>query len=256
MRDDTRARLSQNFLRSPRAVDLMLTAADGPRADLVVEIGAGDGSLTRELAAGWPRVRAYEIDRSLRPRLHRRLTGLRNVDVRWTDALDAEPPEEPFDVVANIPYGATAAIVRWCLAAPGLRTATLLTQLDYARRRTGRSGRWSRLTVLTWPDVVWRLAGRVDRSSFRPVPAVDGGVLVLTRRPAPLVPPAARRSWEAAVHLGYSGVGGTLAASLARRWPREIVRAACAEAGVHRSALVATVPPERWLVLHRALTVR
>jgi hypothetical protein len=35
------------------------------------------------------------------------------------------------------------------------------TQVEYARKRTGHGGRWTRLTVLTWPRFEWRLRGRV-----------------------------------------------------------------------------------------------
>lgn len=172
-RDRSRRVLSQNFLADPAAVVRMLRAARPGPDDLLLEVGAGDGRLTRPLAARCGRLIAYEVDPAVLPGLTAACATLPQVRIRPADFLAAEPPAEPFAVVGNIPWSLTAAVVRWCLAAPGLRSATLLTQLAYARKRAGDHGRWSRLTVLTWPEHHWRLAGRVPRAAFRPVPAVD-----------------------------------------------------------------------------------
>ena len=72
----------------------------------------------------------------------------------------------------NIPYSITSKIVDWCLRAPELTSATLTTQLEYARKRTGDYGSWTRLTVLTWPRHHWRLLARVDWVDREPVVAL------------------------------------------------------------------------------------
>jgi 23S rRNA (adenine-N6)-dimethyltransferase len=154
-------------------------------------------------------------------------------------------------VVGNIPFALTAAVVDWCLAAPALTTATLLTQLEYARKRTGDYGRWSRLTIATWPLVGWHLAGRVPRTAFRPMPRVDGGILHLVRRPVALVPEGALPAYRRMVDLGFSGVGGSLAASLARRYGG--AAAACRAARIPPDRAVGEVWPEQWLTLFRLL---
>ncbi|MFD0777100.1 ribosomal RNA small subunit methyltransferase A, partial [Streptomonospora algeriensis] len=162
------------------------------------------------------------------------------VRVVQSDFRGAAPPPGPFHVVGNIPYSATADIVRWCLEAsrprpadrnggagrPVLLSATLLTQLEYARKRTGGFGRWSRLTVHSWPLFAWSMAGRVPRDRFAPVPRVDSAILRLVRRPRPLVPRTELGAYRKLVDLGFSGVGGSLRASLARAHPARRVDAA------------------------------
>lgn len=128
--------------------------------------------------------------------------------------------------------------------------ATLITQLEYAPKRTGDYGRWTLLTVRTWPDHEWRLAGRVGRYRFRPAPRVDAGILRLELRRAPLPTGAARRSWDDLVELGFSGVGGSLHASLRRVRPTRRVDAAFRAARLDPRALVGEVPPGAWLRLH------
>jgi 23S rRNA (adenine-N6)-dimethyltransferase len=243
----TRRAFGQNFLADPRAVRAIVAAADIKPDTLVYEVGAGRGRLTSALLGTGARVVAYEVDPAMAGALprHPRLTA------RAEDFLRARPPREPFAVVGNIPYALTSAVVDWCLGAPALTSATLLTQLEYARKRTGDYGRWSRLTISTWPLVSWHLAGRVPRAAFRPVPRVDGGILRLVRRPAPLVPAAAMPAYRRMVDLGFAGVGGSLQASLARRHGR--APAACQAARIRPDLPVGEVWPEQWLTLFRLL---
>ena len=237
----------QNFLTDPRAVRAIVAAAEIKPDALVYEAGAGRGRLTAAMLAAGAQIVAYEVDPAMAAALprHPRLA------VRSADFLAARAPSRPFAVVGNIPYALTAAVVDWCLAAPALTTATLLTQLEYARKRTGDYGRWSRLTIATWPQVGWHLAGRVPRTAFRPVPRVDGGILRLVRRPVPLVPARALPAYRRMVDLGFSGVGGSLPASLARRYGR--AAAACRAARIPPDRIVGEVWPEQWLTLFRLL---
>jgi 23S rRNA (adenine-N6)-dimethyltransferase len=244
----TRRVFGQNFLTDPSAIRKLVRAADLPPGGLVYEVGAGRGSLTAALTGSGRRLVAYEVDPEMAAALPRR-PGL---EIKTEDFLRVRPPAEPFAVVGNIPYALTAAVVDWCLRAPTLTTATLLTQLEYARKRTGDYGRWSRLTIATWPVVGWRLAGRIPRTAFRPVPRVDGGVLRLTRRPVPLV--AELGAYERMVELGFTGVGGSLHATLSRRYGRERTTGAFRAVRVPLDAPVGLVWPEQWLTLFRLLS--
>jgi 23S rRNA (adenine-N6)-dimethyltransferase len=249
-----RSTLSQNFLHDPAAVRRIVEASRLHPEDLVVEPGAGEGALTRALARRCRRVVAYEIDPSLAARLPRLLRDHPDVRTVQGDFLRARPPREPFAVVGNIPYSRTSDIVRWCLTAPAMTSATLLTQLEYARKRTGGYGRWSLVTVGSWPEYTWRLHGRVGRESFTPVPRTDSGLLRIERRPRPLLPAGRLPAYRDFVGFGFTGVGGSLAATLARRHPARRVRAVFAELGLDVTTPVGFVPPGHWIELFRSLT--
>ncbi|SCG36970.1 23S rRNA (adenine-N6)-dimethyltransferase [Micromonospora echinaurantiaca] len=255
-RDRSRRVLSQNFLADPAAIARLVRAARPDPDRLVLEVGAGRGQLTRPLAARCRRLIAYEVDPVAGADLAAVCAALPTATYRQADFLATDPPPEPFEVVGNIPWSLTSAVVRWCLAAPTLRAATLLTQLEYARRRSGDYGRWTRLTVLTWPEFGWRLVGRVPRTAFRPVPRVDAGILRLERRPEPLLPPAALPAYRRMVTTGFDGVGGSLAASLARHHPRARLAAALRATRLDPATPVGHVWPEQWLVLFRLLYAR
>ncbi|CAL9290930.1 MULTISPECIES: ErmE/ErmH/ErmO/ErmR family 23S rRNA (adenine(2058)-N(6))-methyltransferase [Streptomyces] len=248
--------LSQNFL-ADRALAERFARLAVPQAGpvpLMLEVGAGKGALTAPLAPRCRELRAYEIDPRLVPVLRARFSGAPQVRVIAGDFLAARPPRVPFSVAGNVPFSRTAAVVDWCLRAPALTDATLLTQLEYARKRTGDFGGWTLLTVRSWPRYEWRLLGRVGRRGFRPVPRVDAGVLRIERRRTPLLDASAYRSWRHLVELGFSGVGGSLNASLRRAHPRRRVDAAFRAARLDPGVLVGEVAPGQWLRLHEALT--
>ncbi len=144
----------------------------GP-GDLVLDIGAGGGALTRPLLATGARVLAIELHPG-------RLAGLRRLAEREprltvvrADATDLRLPTRPFRVVANPPYAGSSALLDRLLA-PGSRLvqADLVVQRQLARRYAERQRRHHRLEV----------AARLPRSAFRPPPQVDSVVLRVTRR--------------------------------------------------------------------------
>ncbi|MFD6105904.1 ErmE/ErmH/ErmO/ErmR family 23S rRNA (adenine(2058)-N(6))-methyltransferase [Nocardia salmonicida] len=246
-RDHARRTLSQNFLVDRGAVDSIVTAAEP--TGTVLEPGAGEGILTRALARRGARVTAYEIDPLLAAKLSARTRSEDGIRVVRGDFTKAKAPREPFAVVGNIPFSVTADIVDWCLTAPALTSATLLTQREYARKRTGDYGRWSLLTATTWPWFNWELRGQIPRDSFRPIPSVDSAILRIVRRTQPLVPH--RDSYTELVSTAFSGSGGTVRASLRTRYYD--VDEAMAAAGIAHDTVVAYVHPDQWVELHSML---
>ncbi|HTX83432.1 MAG TPA: ErmE/ErmH/ErmO/ErmR family 23S rRNA (adenine(2058)-N(6))-methyltransferase [Streptosporangiaceae bacterium] len=251
--DRRRRELSQNYLRSPEAARQFLRLLRLDPAGLCIEVGAGEGILTSRLAAMTGEVIAYEIDQALAGRLIARVGERPNVRVVTGDFLASRQPSRPFQVVGNAPFSLTSPIIDWCLRATRMTAATLITQLEYARKRTGGYGRWTQLTVSSWPLVRWDLRGTIARTEFRPVPRVDAGVLRLERRAEPLISPARMGAYRRLVQAGFSGVGGSVHASLRRFYPADKVAAAFALAGVDRRVIVAYVSPDQWVQIFLSL---
>jgi 23S rRNA (adenine-N6)-dimethyltransferase len=211
---------SQHFLRRPVAADLVRDSRLTPD-DLVVDLGAGTGRLTAELARAARRVVAVELDPGLAARLHGRWV---NVEVVEADARKVELPREPFRVVANLPFAGTNEILRHLLDDPRvpLVRADLVVQWGVAVKR-----------ALPWPStvngVVWgawystRVARRLPRNAFAPPPRVDAAVLVFERRPAPLVAIELAPGYRRFVARGF-------------REGRRLVRAEPRELGPHEWA--------------------
>jgi 23S rRNA (adenine-N6)-dimethyltransferase len=192
---------SQHFLRSQAlAADLVRDAGVRPD-ELVLDLGAGGGRLTAELAGAARRVVAVELDSRWAQHLRARWP---NVDVVQTDAASAQLPREPFRVVANLPFDRTTDILRHLLDDPfvPLVRADLIVEWGVAVKR-----------ALPWPStlngVLWgawyasSVTRRLPRSGFDPQPAVDAGVLVLERRAVPLVPEQCWRRYRGFVAAGF-----------------------------------------------------
>lgn len=248
-----RRTLSQNFLKDSHAARQFLGALDLDASSLVLEVGAGDGALTGYLADMVGHVIAYEIDPEHARQLRARMAKYPNVDVTVGDFLAARPPETPFHVVGNVPFSRTSDIVDWCLSSPSIISATMITQLEYAKKRAGAYGRWSLVTIRSWPYFRWELRGRISKTQFRPVPRVDAGILHIAQRAQPLIPQRQAAAWARMVEVGFGGVGGSLYASLARYYPPRRVAGAFRRAQLDRDTIVAFAHPDQWLILFSAL---
>jgi 23S rRNA (adenine-N6)-dimethyltransferase len=230
---------SRHFLRPAVAAELVRDACLGP-GDLVVDIGAGSGRLTAELARVARRVVAVELDPALAARLRGRWP---NVDVVEGDAARMRPPREPFRVVANLPFSRTNDLLRLLLDRPEtpLLRADLVVEWGVAVKRG-----------LPWPStvngVVWgatyetSVARRLPRESFEPPPSVDAAVLVVRRRPEPLVPPQLLDRYGAFVARGFRH--GLRAVAPARGLPRDLDAHAWA-ALFHRAGMMDAWAPRR-----------
>jgi 23S rRNA (adenine-N6)-dimethyltransferase len=203
-----RAELGQHFLAGGRlAAELVEQAGVGP-GDLVVEIGAGTGVLTEALAERAGRVVAVEYDRRLADRARARLAGYGNVRVVTADALTMPTPRRPFRVVANLPFGSTAAILRRLLGDPRTRLerADLVVQEQAARRYAAR--RPGTPETIAWGAVYELATGRrLGPACFRPPPRVGAAVLTASRRRPPLVPVGGHRRFTALVGSAFRHPG-------------------------------------------------
>jgi 23S rRNA (adenine-N6)-dimethyltransferase len=192
---------SQHFIRTSRvAAELVRDARVGPE-DVVVDLGAGSGRLTAELARVARHVLAVEIDRRWAERLRGRWA---NVEVVEGDAALVRLPREPFRVVANLPFDRTTDLLHLLLDDPRtpLERADLIVEWAVA---------WKR--AVPWPStlngVVWgafyepSVARRLPESAFEPPPGVDAGVLVFRRRTEALVAPELASRYRRFVSAGF-----------------------------------------------------
>jgi 23S rRNA (adenine-N6)-dimethyltransferase len=204
-RDERRRRLGQNFLR-PELAERFVDDAGVIAGDFVVDIGAGAGSITTALARRGADVLAVEVDPVWAARLRRSVARHHadRVNVVTADALATPLPRHPFRVVACLPFGETTAILGRLLDDPGrnLQRIDVIVQWEVARKRSTVPA--STLRSTAWaPWWEFRLGRRIPASEFRPVPRVDGGVLVAVRRDPPLLPPAMTARYAAFVRANW-----------------------------------------------------
>jgi 23S rRNA (adenine-N6)-dimethyltransferase len=179
-----RHELGQNFLVHTPTLDT-LTSLVAETSGPVLEIGAGDGALTHRLAGLNRPLTAIDVDEHRVRALRRSLPDA--VRVEWADVM-RHPLRAPV-LVGNLPFHLTTPVLRRLLRLRSWREAVLLLQWEVARKRAGVGGR-TLMSVQAGPWFDFDLVGRVPARAFRPVPSVDGGILRIRRRTAPLVPAA------------------------------------------------------------------
>ena len=192
----------QHFLRSSRLAADLVADAEVAADDLIVEIGGGTGVLTQALVRTGAVVIVIERDPVLAARLRHRFPA---VEVVAGDAAAHAWPEEPFSVVANLPFAGSGAILAHLLRDPGLplRRAEVIVQWEFAAKHgavwpaTLRSTYWR-----AWYEV--SIVRRLDRTAFSPPPSVDAAVLRLTRRDQQRVPSELHEPYRAFLAAAFA----------------------------------------------------
>jgi len=184
----TQKSLGQNFLLDTAIQQQIADAAQLSPDVHIIEIGPGMGTLTRVLATQAAHVTALEVDIRLKPFLALLQQEHPNVTVLYQDVLEqgidglARQLPQPVQVVANIPYYITTPILQSLLrAAPCLRSATLLVQLEVAQKLCAAPGRngYNALSVMVQAAAQPTLCFTVPPEAFDPPPNVDSAVVHL-----------------------------------------------------------------------------
>jgi 16S rRNA (adenine1518-N6/adenine1519-N6)-dimethyltransferase len=213
--------LGQNFIINQRALDEVISSADLTGHEEVIEIGAGLGTLTIELAQHADRVFAVEIDKRLIPVLRNYLQDFENVTLHHADFLQIDPGKlvsrSGYCVVGNIPYNITSALLRHLMESSMPPARVVLTvQREVAQRITSSPGDMSllALSVQIYGRAV--ITARVPAKCFYPVPDVDSAVLRIDIYEEPVVPRDVIPVIFRLAHAGFGQKRKKLRNSLAR----------------------------------------
>jgi len=207
----SRRELSQNFIRDRRIASRIAAESGAGSDDLVVELGAGGGIITSELARVAGQVVAVEYDPYWAMHLEKRFSDRGNVLVVQGDALKVKLPERPFMVVANVPFHATTPILHRLLDDPTTppQSVYLLVQKQVALKHV--RSKPTTLKTLNWSPWYRFSAGlELKAHAFHPKPEVDACLMVAAKRSPPLVDPGNRHLFRALVRQAFDGHGNSV----------------------------------------------
>lgn len=190
--------LGQNFLINPEVCPRMAEEGGAQEGWGILEIGAGIGVLTAELAYLADKVVSIEIDKRLIPVLSETMKGFDNIKVINADVLKLdlaalikeEFGDMPVAVCANLPYYITSPIIMNILESRlPIASLTVMVQKEAAQRICAAPGSRAvgavSLAVRYYADP--QVLFQVDRASFMPAPEVDSTVIRLDIRKEPPV---------------------------------------------------------------------
>ncbi len=248
----------QNFLIDRSILMKIVAAAEIDPNDEILEVGAGTGVLTRELAQKARRVVAVELERDMLALLAKTTSHSPNVELIARNLLFLNPVEifgqAPYKLVANLPYYITAPTFRHFLeSANPPRVLVVMVQQEVAERIVAKPGDLSVLAISVQFYGQPRIVARVPASSFYPAPKVDSAILrVDVHADAPLTA-VERESFFRLVQAGFSERRKQLHNSLTHglHHKNEIIRAWLSEAGIEASRRAETLSIAEWLQLWR-----
>lgn len=188
-------RLGQNFLVNRRVLEDFLELVDISPNDIIVEVGAGAGTITKELVKHAKRVIAVEKDTRLIPILRETLKDIHNVeiiegDIRRLPNLESrisnlesskfKIQNSKFKLVGNLPFYLTNFLIRSFLESEHPPTAmTLVVQKEVGERICAKPPHMNILAVAVQYYGNPKIITRIPRSSFWPQPEVEGAILMI-----------------------------------------------------------------------------
>jgi 16S rRNA (adenine1518-N6/adenine1519-N6)-dimethyltransferase len=246
----------QNFLVSRAVLQQMVETADLEASDQVLEVGAGTGVLTRELARKARRVVAVEMEENMLALLAKTTSDFSNIELVARNLLYLNPEEvfgrARYKLVANLPYYITAPTFRHFLESanpPGL--LVVMVQYEVAQRIVAEPGDLSLLGVSVQFYGQPRIVARVPARAFYPAPKVDSAILRVEVHPQTPLTPRERDSFFRVVQAGFSERRKQLHNSLAHGLHRkdEEIRGWLAAAQIEASRRAETLSIDEWLRL-------
>lgn len=252
----------QNFLVSRPVLNTIVEAARLNPDDAVLEVGAGTGVLTRELARAARRVVAVELERDMLKLLGYTTNPFKNVELVAGNLLFLDPTSifgnEPYKLVANLPYYITAPTFRHFLeSANPPRLLVVMVQQEVAQRIIAEPGDLSVLGISVQFYGRPRIVARVPARAFFPAPKVDSAILCVDVFSQPPLSAEESKGFFKVVQAGFSERRKQLHNSLAHalHHKNEVVRGWLTEASIDPGRRAETLSIEEWLRLWRVLEV-
>lgn len=240
--------LGQNFLINPTVCPRMAEACGADCDTGVLEIGAGIGVLTAELAKRAKKVVSLELDTRLIPVLAETLGEFYNVEVLNADVLKLDLNKLIDDcfqgmhvaVCANLPYYITSPVIMALLESRiPVDAVTVMVQKEAAARLCAPVGSRDAGAVTVAVNYYAQAEKLFDVSagSFMPAPKVDSSVIRLNIRKEPPVEVSDEKFFFRVIKAAFGQRRKTASNSLSAGLgiPKDKVSAAIAAAGFEPS---------------------
>lgn len=249
--------LGQHWLNDQASLAAIVDSAEISPEDTVLEIGSGQGSLTKYLLAGAKQVIAVEVDENLAQNLSHQF-AVDNLIVIQADILRFDFTSLPagYKIVANIPYYLTGNLLRiLCESENPFSQAALLVQKEVAERAAALPGSMSLLSVSAQFYCQVTTGQVVPAALFEPPPKVDSQILILKYRTRPLFEDIDTKLFFRIVKAGFSQRRKTLENSLSAGLiiAKDQARAKLEAAGVAPDSRAQSLSLDDWYKLYRII---
>lgn len=177
------------------------------KSDVVLDIGAGSGTITEELLKKCKKVIAFELDNNLADKLNQRFGDRQNFELREGNFLSFSLPTHPYKVFSNIPFNITSTIIKnLTLSNNPPQDCYLIIQKEAAAKFAGKpiSTTNSLMSVLLNPWFEFHIRHEFQRSDFYPKPSVDVVLFEIKQRDKELVDRKNKSQYEDFITYSFS----------------------------------------------------
>lgn len=250
--------LGQNFLRSQKALALIVEAGDILETDIVLEIGPGTGILTEKLLEKAREVIAVELDNRLIPILKEKFAHeieRNKLKLIHANALDFNvtshaPHVTDYKLIANIPYYITGEILRKFLEIEKQpKKIVLLLQKEVASRIVARDKKESILSLSVKIYGEPHYIATVKKESFSPKPNVDSAILSISNISKDRFKNITEENFFSIVKAGFSQKRKKLINNLCSVAPKETLEKIFGELNIDSNTRAEDVALETWIKL-------
>ncbi|MBR1987568.1 MAG: ribosomal RNA small subunit methyltransferase A [Clostridia bacterium] len=257
---DYKKSLGQNFLYDTNLLRAIANDGGVESDDLVLEIGAGAGTLTKVLAEKAKKVISFEIDKSLIPILEKVRDEQKNIEFHFQDFMDAEVDnlfEGKAKVVANIPYYITTPIIfKLVDSIEKFDSILVLIQKEVAERFVAKEGGkdYGITSVILQSIFDVSVSRIIKKECFTPSPKIDSALCKLVPHNRHKI--SNFESFKNFVHISFSMRRKTLVNNLKQNFDKEMIIKTLEKFGYSETVRPEQISVENFIKIHEDLNVK
>ncbi len=188
-----RKRFGQNFLTDQSVLERIVRAFAPASKDRLIEIGPGQGALTKLLLESVDELHAIEIDRDLAAYLRELFSENSNFNLHENDVLkidfnDLLSSSKPARIIGNLPYNISTPLIFHLLNyLAGIQDMLFMLQLEVVERMAAEPStkNYGRLSIMAQYYCKVEKLFKVPSSAFSPPPKVESAIVKLAPYPEP-----------------------------------------------------------------------
>lgn len=256
---DYKKSLGQNFLYDTNLLKAIANDGGVESDDLVLEIGAGAGTLTKVLAEKAKKVISFEIDKSLISILEKVRDEQKNIEFHFQDFMDANVDdlfEGKAKVVANIPYYITTPIIfKLVDSIEKFDSILVLIQKEVAERFAAKEGNkdYGITSVILQSIFDVSIPRIIKKECFTPSPKIDSALCKLV--PHNRYKISNLEGFKNFVHQSFSMRRKTLVNNLKQKFDKDLIIKTLEKFGFLETVRPEQISVENFIKIYEVLSV-
>ncbi|KKR50574.1 MAG: hypothetical protein UU81_C0051G0009 [Microgenomates group bacterium GW2011_GWC1_41_8] len=243
---------SQNFLHSRKLISKLIRNSSIGKNDFFLEIGPGEGGITRQLIQQAQYVLAVEIDLHWYNYLQEKFNDADNLSLCHADILNFKLPTIPYKVFSNIPFSIEGKIIRLLIDAqnpPEDCYLVVMKELAYRLSAPYRENLFS-ITHKPWFD--FSITYHFERTDFTPIPNVDAVLFRFVKRNDPLIPWNERKNYQKFITIGF-GQGLPIIQNLKKYFGKTVALDLISTSRISKKTKPSELSLQQWISLYQRL---